>query len=63
MDDGISWSNDVRLTFDDNQSLYPSIAAYGNNIHILWVKDETDYVKLPDILKKIEEGEALILQF
>ncbi len=36
VDGGISWENDTRLTDDSASSTYPSIAAIGNNVHVVW---------------------------
>jgi len=33
---GESWSSDVRLTDDDSDSQYPTIAVNGNDIHVVW---------------------------
>ncbi len=41
VDGGNTWSSDIRLTNNPNNSLYPSISASGSNIHVVWV-DERD---------------------
>ena len=38
-DGGISWGVDTRLTWDDDESLNPCIAAHGNSIHVAWYDD------------------------
>jgi len=38
-DGGNTWSNDIRLTSNPSNSLYPSIYGFSSNIHIVWVDD------------------------
>ncbi len=33
---GVDWSNDIRLTYDSNISWAPSLAVNGSMIHIVW---------------------------
>jgi hypothetical protein len=40
-DDGITWEEDTRLTFDDATSEWPSIAVFDSLIHIVWVDNRT----------------------
>lgn len=40
-DGGITWSSDIRLTFDPNDSFDPSISVDGNNVYVTWT-DERD---------------------
>jgi len=35
-DGGLSWETDKRLTNDNNYSYYPSIAASGSYLHVVW---------------------------
>ena len=35
-DNGQTWSADMRLTNDANDSYYPSAAALGSNVHVAW---------------------------
>jgi hypothetical protein len=35
-DNGGSWGSDTRLTNNSTSSLYPCVAASGNNVHIVW---------------------------
>ncbi len=37
IDNGSTWSSDIRLTNNPQSSLYPSISVSGSNIHIVWV--------------------------
>ena len=36
-DNGTTWGPDIRLTINPNNSLYPSISASYQNIHVVWV--------------------------
>ncbi len=38
-DGGNTWGNDTRITWDDDESLNPCIAAHGNFIHLSWYDD------------------------
>lgn len=38
---GAAWGVDTRITANDSLSYYPSVAASGNNVHIVWC-DERD---------------------
>jgi len=40
-DSGTSWGTDTRLTYNSEQSLYPSAVASESNVHVLWF-DERD---------------------
>lgn len=35
-DSGVSWGSDIRLTNDRNSSIYPSLAASGSDVHVVW---------------------------
>lgn len=35
-DFGFSWGNDIKLTNNSANSMYPSIAVNGTNIHVVW---------------------------
>lgn len=35
-DGGITWGADTRLTFDPSNSFWPSVAAAGNMVHVVW---------------------------
>ena len=36
-DNGQTWSSDMRLTNESTESLHPSVAVSGSNVHITWV--------------------------
>jgi len=38
-DGGRTWSNDTRLTYDDANSVNPSVLAYKNNLSLIWMDD------------------------
>ena len=40
-DGGLSWGEDTRLTFNSWNSLRPSIAVNGSNVHIAWYDNRT----------------------
>ena len=35
-DGGANWGADLRLTYDNSDSYYPSIAVSGQNVHVVW---------------------------
>jgi hypothetical protein len=35
-DNGSNWSEDIRLTYNNNRSYEPNIAIHRNNIHVAW---------------------------
>ncbi len=35
-DNGVSWESDQRLTNNTAYSMYPSVTASGNNVHVVW---------------------------
>lgn len=47
-DNGLTWGNDVRLTFTGNNDINPHITVFGNNIHIVWGADATCYINSTD---------------
>ncbi|MEO0228067.1 MAG: hypothetical protein ABIL70_08485 [candidate division WOR-3 bacterium] len=61
-DDGRNWSPDTGLTSDPSPSFYPSVAVWGDKVHIVWT-DERDgnreiyYKRNPTGNAKIEERE------
>lgn len=42
LDNGASWEPDVRLTNNPYQSEYPAVAAFGENIHVVWQQDTSE---------------------
>jgi len=42
-DGGLTWGIDTRLTNNPAVSWYPSIAAFGSNVHIVWEDDRHGY--------------------
>ena len=40
-DGGTTWLPDARLTYDINQSMAPSIAVSGSDVHVAWVDDRS----------------------
>lgn len=42
-DAGASWSDDTRLTYDTAKSHYPSIAAAGDTVHVVWWDERTGW--------------------
>ena len=46
-DDGATWGPDVRLTVPDSSAMRPSIAAVGENVHLIWF-DQRDKTGLLD---------------
>jgi hypothetical protein len=48
-DNGYTWSEDLRLTFDDVGSATPSIASRENKVDVVWRDDRNSY---PDIYYK-----------
>jgi hypothetical protein len=42
-DGGLTWGNDVQLTDDPANSIYPAIAASGNNVHVTWVDSRSSH--------------------
>ncbi|VVC04596.1 BNR repeat-like domain protein [Candidatus Bilamarchaeum dharawalense] len=36
LDGGSSWSDDIRITYADKDSVIPSIAVLGSNVYVLW---------------------------
>lgn len=45
-DGGITWGPDTRLTNDYYQSLYPSVAASGSAVHVVWQNGSPSAVRL-----------------
>ena len=39
VDAGATWGADTRLTYDAGGSAYPSVAAVGSNVHVVWWDD------------------------
>lgn len=35
-DGGLTWQSDIRLTFDPDSSDFPSVAASGSDVHVVW---------------------------
>ena len=38
-DNGLTWGSDIRLTNEGNNSWYPSVAAYGSYVYVVWQED------------------------
>jgi DNA-binding transcriptional ArsR family regulator len=43
IDNGNSWSNDIRLTFNESLSKQPAIAVSSNNVHVVWSDNRVGY--------------------
>ena len=57
-DAGLLWENDVRLTPEDSISaVTPSIAVWGNNVHVVW-KEQTAYYFAICYRKSEDDGET-----
>ena len=39
IDNGTTWSNDIRLTNNNSNSYWPTLAVDGNNIHVVWTRN------------------------
>lgn len=57
-DGGLNWSADTRLTNDLANSMYPSVAAFGTDVHLVWF-DNRDAAKV-EIYYKHSANEGLI---
>jgi len=60
-DSGVTWSSDVNLTNDTNNSVGPSVALSGTGVHVLWcdTRDgnaEIYYVRNPNGNSGVEEA-------
>ncbi len=46
LDNGGTWGSDTRLTNQDDESVFPSVAVSGDNIHVVWQddRDENDEI-------------------
>jgi hypothetical protein len=51
------WGDDARLTIDDSDSWYPSLAVDGNNIHVTW-QDNRDGINEIYYKRSIDNGET-----
>ena len=52
LNEGSSWSNDIRLTNDNTQSYSPSISSFGNTIGVVWTDDRHEILNFELYFKR-----------